>query len=185
MRTMTLLTIIQLAFISSIFAQGDFVYRAKNNLDESFFSFEEGVESWWTTDKEYWSITDEKKVTGSFSLKYSCDKVPEQKNIKIKSLPLLSIHKINIKAGVYNMYAKVWLGEQHPKSLLINITGDNGWASASMKFKKVETGKWIEVSQKITVNTVKNGNMVMSIPTSSTYGGPGLIYVDDIYLEKI
>ncbi|ANQ51605.1 hypothetical protein KMW28_23525 [Flammeovirga yaeyamensis] len=158
-------------------------------LNQKNFGFESRMSGWWTKDKQYWSITDEKSASGKVSCKFTCDAIPEQQNMKIESKNNHKVDdsfKINVEEGEYKIRLKVFLEEQHPKSLHLSFVEPNkAWLQSIIKFRKLETGKWIDVETKIKLTNIVNGKMVLMVPSNVTHGGEGTFYVDDIRLEKI
>ncbi|OHX63955.1 hypothetical protein [Flammeovirga pacifica] len=163
--------------------------EAESILNQKNFGFETRMSGWWTKDKQYWNITDEKSASGVVSCKFSCDAIPEQQNMKIESKNNNKVEdsfKINTEEGEYKVHLKVFLEEEHPKSLHLSFVEPNkAWIQSIIKFKKLETGKWIDVETKIKLTNIVNGKLVLMVPSNTTHGGKGTFYVDDIRLEKI
>lgn len=159
-----------------------------NLLDKQVFGFEESANPWFMQNKEFFSLTNEKAASGKISLKFACDDAAKMdKKVQVQSGSKKDVdtkYKVNLDAGDYIMYVKVFAAEEAPKSFNINVFGGE-FTPVNFKLDKVEKGKWVELSQKISLGDIKDGKLHVSVSANPKFGGAGVFYVDDIAIEKV
>lgn len=156
-------------------------------LDNNVYGFEQSENPWFIQSKEFFSLTNEKAATGKTSLKFGCDDV--SKIVKIAQVQsgqkkdVDTKYKVNLSAGDYIVYVKVFATEETPNSFNINVFG-NQFKSVNFKLDNVEKNKWVELSQKVSLSDAKDGKLHVAVSNNPKYGGAGVFYIDDIAIEK-
>lgn len=186
-KTVTLFLFAIFSCISTpIFAQN----ADGNLLDSKYFSFESGEKSWYVQHKENWTLTTEKAASGTSSLKYSCSDIstaPVLMQVHAMAGKDVQPEKVILAPGDYTISLKVWLTDTAPISFSTSIAERKDISPfflISWKLKNVEKNKWVELSQKISIESPLNSRMVISVSNNPKWGGAGVIYIDDIKIVK-
>ncbi len=124
------------------------------------------------------SISNEKSANGSFSLKYESD-ITIGSSLKAHGSAAIPDMKIDLDAGTYPIKAMVWIDPAAEiTALQIQLKSLPGIIfNLSGKAK----GEWVEISENLVLNSaVTDSNFIIRMEPS--YGGKGVLYIDDIQL---
>lgn len=151
------------------------------SAQEVAFNFEDGNKSIWTKAKDVYTISNEKAVSGKYSLKFNCPQPPanEKENMQVF---LGGGEGVNLSAGTYLVSLK-FMADENLKGGGFSITVPKPWTAISFKTNKVEKGKWVDLSQEIVLSEPSE-KLCVTVSANPQWGVTGVFYIDDIKIVK-
>ncbi len=157
---------------------------------EEIYSFDGGINGgegvWFTSPAgDFFSVSDEKAVTGTYALKYNCPDV--------SSLPATKIQMglgnadtdnsyLNLDAGNYDVKCKIWIDPACTvTSIDLNIK--QPWAASNFDLTALATGEWVELSNMVTLGEASVNSNFQIVLKEANYG-TGTFYIDDITITE-
>jgi hypothetical protein len=158
-----------------------------NLLPSGFFDFEnEDPDGWWINpaSSPYVAISNEQAANGISSLKFNFSDYSTltdgSTSIAAESAVAAGA-KVDLTAGTYSMKVRVYVENNAPSLLKTIFKAD--WVQVDWDLSGIETGKWVELMQTVTLpNDVVDDGLLVQIFKSTFTGmaGSGAFYVDDI-----
>ncbi|PKQ61393.1 hypothetical protein BZG02_15650 [Labilibaculum filiforme] len=146
-------------------------------LDKSGYGFEGAANGWWIQHTAYWSASEARAASGSYSMKFSNDDVATAPGRIITYGPAPGA----INAGDYLVKAKIF---KEPGCTVksFNLAFAKKWVRKELSFEALPEGEWGEVSLVFTQpEDQPEESIFMDVNGPAEYGGgTGVFYVDDI-----
>lgn len=163
----------------AIILLGSSIFRL--SAQEVAFNFEDGNKSIWTKATSIYTISKDKAVSGSASLKYNLAELPtnEKENMQVF---LGGGEGVKLNAGTYIVSMK-FLASENLKGGGFSVTVPKPWTAINFKTNKVEKGKWIDLSQEI-VLTEATEKLCITVSANPQWGVTGTFYIDDFKIIK-
>ncbi len=157
-----------------------------NLLPSNFFGFEETDPTGWfmnAASDPYVAISNEQAATGTASLKFNFPDYSalSDGSTSINAETAVAVgSKVDVAAGTYTMKVKVYVVDNAPG--LFKTIFKPGWIQVDWDISGIETGKWVELEQTVTLPEFVDGGMVIQIYQTAftVMEGAGSFYVDDI-----
>ncbi len=147
--------------------------------DPSFYGAED-EDGWFLQHAEQWFISSENAVSGnSFKFFYDAAASPAAK-AKIQST---GDNQFGVAPGNYRMKISVFLEEGSEISLLATNFSKDDWLALTWDLSTVEKGKWVTLSQDITLGL--HTKYVMQVSAADCTSDKATLFIDDIQFVQI
>lgn len=165
------------------------------STQEEIYSFDGGINGgegvWYTSPAgDFFSVTDEKALTGNYGLKYTCADVAtlptNETNTSKVQMGLGNAETdnsyLNLDAGNYDVKCKIWLEPGcDVKNIGLNIK--QPWAASNFDLTSIAKGEWVELTNMVTLAEASVNSNFQIVIKEANYG-VGTFYIDDITITK-
>ncbi|NIJ44823.1 hypothetical protein FHR24_001262 [Wenyingzhuangia heitensis] len=157
-----------------------------SGVDKASFDFENGSPENWTQSKGFETST-EQVASGKKSMKVtfkSYDNIGAGPKLQSFRGKKVSPGFFNLKAGTYEVSAKVFLEGEVPGFLQISLSGDPKVNSKFKRLDKLPQKSWQTLTSTFTIDKDSHKNWLSIGFFVFPKSGSGTVYVDDLNIVK-